>query len=116
MYLYNILQENVGGTTYFYQASGNDNISHNSTDGSLHHVSHLGHSSGGASPFQVYPGTPSHLVNLRPSKNASTSLSSSSSSFFISEDMRAEILNKNSLTLMQPDPEHFPGALLFKFK
>lgn len=61
----------------------------------------------GASTYQAYPGTPSHLASLKPAKaNASTA---PSTSFFVSEDMRLEIMNKNALTLMHHEPEQFPG-------
>lgn len=62
---------------------------------------------GGATTYQAYPGTPSHLASLKPAKaNASTT---PSTSFFVSEDMRLEIMNKNALTLMHHEPEQFPG-------
>lgn len=53
------------------------------------------------SPYQVYPGTPSHIASLKSRGGAS--------SFFISEDTRLEILSRNALTLLQSDPEQFPG-------
>ncbi|GLV34006.1 Poly(A) specific ribonuclease subunit PAN3 [Carabus blaptoides fortunei] len=102
-------QENVGGTTYFYQASGGDSISHTSSD-SLQAGVHSNNSggvsgvSGGATTYQAYPGTPSHLASLKPAKGAVAP----STSFFVSEDMRQEIMNKNALTLMHHEPEQFP--------
>lgn len=61
----------------------------------------------GTTTYQVYPGTPSHLSTLK-SKNTS-------SPFFVSEDIRNEILNKNALTLTQSDPEQFPGYRYYHF-
>lgn len=88
-------QENVGGTTYFYPTSGEN--SHNTND-TLNSVST---SSSIASGYQVYPGTPSHIMSLK-SKGGS-------SAFFLSDDTRMDLLNRNALTLMQPDPEQFSG-------
>lgn len=49
----------------------------------------------------MYPGTPSHVLSIK-SKGGS-------SAFFVSDDIRTDILNRNALTLMQPDPEQFSG-------
>ncbi|KAB0795954.1 hypothetical protein PPYR_10015 [Photinus pyralis] len=85
-------QENVGGTTYFYPTSAENSVTTNDTLSSVN-------SSVGSS-YQVYPGTPSHVTALK-SKTGS-------SSFFIAEDTRMDILNRNALTLLQPDPGQFP--------
>lgn len=101
-----LLQENVGGTTYFYQAStGAD--SHNSTGDNLS----IGVSSNIGAAYQCYPGTPSHLQGIKASPRSSAG-GSTNGSFFVSEDMRIEILQKNALTLMQPDHEQFPGLFI----
>lgn len=92
-------QENVGGTTYFYQASASSD-SHNSTDSlSVGPIN----SNIGAS-YQCYPGTPSHLQGIKPNPRTG-----GNGSFFVSDDLRMEIIHKNALTLMQPDHEQFPG-------
>lgn len=54
-----------------------------------------------ASGYQVYPGMPSHVLSLKSR--------SGNSAFFINDDIRLDILNRNALTLMQPDPEQFNG-------
>lgn len=54
-----------------------------------------------AASFQVYPGSPSHVSTLK-SRGVN-------SSFFVSENIRMDILERNALTLLQADPEHFPG-------
>ena len=66
----------------------------------------------------VYPGTPAHLqppvkpvkpTVLQQSVSAPTTPpSQSNSSFFVSADLRMDILHKNTLTLAQPDPNQFP--------
>lgn len=88
-----IFQENVGGTTYFYPTSadtsaGSDTL--NSSTSSL------------ASGYQVYPGTPSHVTAFKSRQG--------SSSFFVSDDTRLDLLSRNALTLIQPNPEQFPGT------
>lgn len=86
----NIHQENVGGTTYFYSAANpatqtnpiNDENGfghHNSTPISLPY-SHPGH---------VYPGPASHVINYQQPK------AQLSSAFFMSEELRNEILARN---------------------
>ncbi|XP_043499031.1 PAN2-PAN3 deadenylation complex subunit PAN3 isoform X2 [Polistes fuscatus] len=64
----------------------------------------------------VYPGTPAHLQPVKPSKTSSSSSSSAPStpppqaapSYFISESLRMDILQKNALVLAQPDMVRFP--------
>lgn len=64
----------------------------------------------------VYPGTPSHLQPIKPAKPPSSNNSSAPStpppqaapSFFVSESLRLDILQKNALTLTQPDVIRFP--------
>ncbi|CAH1179558.1 unnamed protein product [Phaedon cochleariae] len=76
-------QENVGGTTYFYQyQSPPENCQQNETT--------LNTTLPPALPeFSVFS------VKKEPS-------------YFMSEDLRNDILNRNVLTLMQPDPQQFP--------
>jgi PAB-dependent poly(A)-specific ribonuclease subunit 3 len=80
------LQENVGGTTYFY--SQEDLNSH-----------------GGAvlPNFTVYPGLLPHIAHMKTKSNQP--------SFFMPDEMKMDILNKQSLTLMQMDPEHLSRRL-----
>ncbi|XP_045469546.1 PAN2-PAN3 deadenylation complex subunit pan3 [Harmonia axyridis] len=78
-------QENVGGTTYFYHSAdppplANDSIVSNVIN----------------SEYKVYPGTPSHVDTLKRKEDHS---------FFVSENIRAEILSQNMLTLMLSDPQ-----------
>lgn len=64
----------------------------------------------------VYPGTPSHLQPVKTAKPPSSNNSSAPStpppqvapSFFVSESLRMDILQKNALTLAQPDIVRFP--------
>ncbi|XP_025832537.1 PAN2-PAN3 deadenylation complex subunit PAN3 [Agrilus planipennis] len=87
-------QENVGGTTYFYPTSADNSVTPNDTLNSVGVVTSI------ASGYQVYPGTPSHVAALKGRGG--------NSSYFVSDDIRLDILNRNALTLMQPDPEQFP--------
>ncbi|XP_056639808.1 PAN2-PAN3 deadenylation complex subunit PAN3 isoform X1 [Diorhabda sublineata] len=75
-------QENVGGTTYFYQ---------------FH-----------STPENCQPGeNPATVAGSLPSEyNVYTG--KKDSSFFLSEDLRNDILNRNVLTLLQPDPQQYP--------
>ncbi|KAG5900472.1 hypothetical protein JTB14_010884 [Gonioctena quinquepunctata] len=73
-------QENVGGTTYFYQ--------YQATHESPQHAE---------SPLNT---------SLPPDYNVYTG--KKETSFFVSEDIRNDILNRNVLTLMQPDPQQYP--------
>lgn len=64
----------------------------------------------------VYPGTPAHLQSVKPAKPPSSNNSSAPStpppqatpSFFVSDSLRMDILQKNALTLAQPDVVRFP--------
>lgn len=94
-------QENVGGTTYFYQASGSVQDNSHSSNDSLQHVTHMDNS-GSSVTYHVYPGTPSNLVRK---------IHDAPSTSAVAEDMRVEIMNKNALTLLQPEPEQFPVDL-----
>ncbi|XP_015509481.2 PAN2-PAN3 deadenylation complex subunit PAN3 isoform X1 [Neodiprion lecontei] len=103
-------QENVGGTTYFYLGtSTTENVS--SEEG----VEAIG-TAGASQIGYVYPGTPSHLQTAKAAKSPASSSPSAPStpppqavpSFFVSEGLRLDILQKNALTLAQPDPVQFP--------
>ncbi|CAG9856789.1 unnamed protein product [Phyllotreta striolata] len=72
-------QENVGGTTYFYQ---------------IH-----------ATPENCQPTEVSN-PSLPTEYNVYTA--KKEPSFFLSEDLHNDILNRNVLTLMQPDPQQYP--------
>ncbi|KAH0535503.1 PAN2-PAN3 deadenylation complex subunit PAN3 [Cotesia glomerata] len=99
-------QENVGGTTYFYVNNTADNVADDGNEV-------IGNSQVG----YVYPNTPGHLQATKPIKvPAANSTSAPStppppqvnSSFFMSTNLRMDILHKNSLTLSQPNPAQFP--------
>ncbi|KAJ8938453.1 hypothetical protein NQ314_011490 [Rhamnusium bicolor] len=73
-------QENVGGTTYFYQyqtTAENCQPADTAVNTSL------------PAEYNVYTGK-------------------QEPSFFLSEDLRNDILNRNVLTLLQPDPQQYP--------
>lgn len=102
-------QENVGGTTYFY-------LGNTSTDGVAgDDGTEIGQVGAGQIGY-VYPGTPSHLQPVKVPKPPSSNNSSAPStpppqaapSFFASESLRLDILQKNALTLAQPDIVRFP--------
>ncbi|XP_046996275.1 PAN2-PAN3 deadenylation complex subunit PAN3 isoform X1 [Schistocerca americana] len=91
-------QENVGGTTYFYPASGGENSSLNSSGLSLN--SNTSVSSVVLPSFHMYPGTPTHLHPVPQSK--------AGSGYYIAEELRLEALHRNALVLSQPDPDQYP--------
>lgn len=104
-------QENVGGTTYFYLGSALTD-----TVGTEEGTEPIGTVGAGQVGF-VYPGTPSHLQPVKPVTKPPSSNSSSAPStpppqatpgFFVSESLRMDILQKNALTLTQPDVVRFP--------
>ncbi|XP_076760552.1 poly(A) specific ribonuclease subunit PAN3 isoform X1 [Xylocopa sonorina] len=103
-------QENVGGTTYFYLGNAATD-----TVGAEEGTETIG-SVGAGQVGYVYPGTPSHLQPVKPTKATSSNNSSAPStpppqatpSFFLSESLRVDILQKNALTLAQPDLIRFP--------
>ncbi|KAK0177411.1 hypothetical protein PV328_001468 [Microctonus aethiopoides] len=102
-------QENVGGTTYFYlgNATGDSIV-----NDEVNEISNVGSSQVG----YVYPGTSAHLQSTKPTKTPTSNSSSApstpppqvNSSFFMSANLRMDILHKNSLTLSQPDSVQFP--------
>ncbi|KZC08356.1 PREDICTED: PAB-dependent poly(A)-specific ribonuclease subunit PAN3 isoform X1 [Dufourea novaeangliae] len=103
-------QENVGGTTYFYLGNAATD-----TVGAEDGTETIGNVGAGQVGY-VYPGTPSHLQPVKPAKPPSSNSSSAPSTpppqatptFFVSESLRIDILQKNALTLAQPDVVRFP--------
>ncbi|XP_029035328.2 PAN2-PAN3 deadenylation complex subunit PAN3 isoform X1 [Osmia bicornis bicornis] len=103
-------QENVGGTTYFYL--GNTSADSVGAEEGTETIGTVGAGQVG----YVYPGTPAHLQPVKPTKPPSSNNSSAPStpppqatpSFFVSENLRMDILQKNALTLAQPDVVRFP--------
>ncbi|KAK6627609.1 hypothetical protein RUM44_010087 [Polyplax serrata] len=85
-YRYQVNQENVGGTTYFYPATTVAGDSSAST----------------VSPFQGYAGNHGHI------NQEESSPISSSPSYFVSDSIRNEILEKSALIMLQPDPQLYP--------
>ncbi|XP_003693595.1 PAN2-PAN3 deadenylation complex subunit PAN3 [Apis florea] len=102
-------QENVGGTTYFYLGNA---VTDTGTEDGTETIGNVGAGQIG----YVYPGTPAHLQPVKPTKPPSSNSSSAPStpppqaalSFFVSESLRMDILQKNALTLAQPDIVRFP--------
>jgi PAB-dependent poly(A)-specific ribonuclease subunit 3 len=62
----------------------------------------------------IYPGTPSYLQLMKVTKPTSNNVESvtppppQTPSFFVNETLRMEILQKNALTLAQPDHIQYP--------
>ncbi|KAH0955941.1 hypothetical protein HN011_007940 [Eciton burchellii] len=98
-------QENVGGTTYFYLGNATNDATEDGTE-AIGATGQIGY---------VYLGTPSHLQSVKSVKTPSSNNSSApstpppqaASSFFVSENLRLDILQKNMLTLAQPDLVRF---------
>ncbi|XP_033306580.1 PAN2-PAN3 deadenylation complex subunit PAN3 isoform X1 [Bombus bifarius] len=103
-------QENVGGTTYFYL--GNAAADAVGTEEGTETIGNVGAGQIG----YVYPGTPAHLQPVKPTKPVSSNSSSApstpppqaASGFFVSDSLRMDIVQKNALTLAQPDVVRFP--------
>ena len=103
-------QENVGGTTYFYLGNAAAD-----TVGTEEGTETIGNVGAGQIGY-VYPGTPAHLQPVKPTKPVSSNSSSAPSTpppqattgFFVSENLRMDIVQKNALTLAQPDVVRFP--------
>jgi hypothetical protein len=124
-------QENVGGTTYYYSAGAG---------GSSSPASGLNPD---AAPvvmpnYHMYPGTPTHLTKAQPvsspSRNsgaaaqpqqqqqppppmASTShtthLTNSLGTYYLLDEFRLELLNRNALVLATPNTHANPGTQFF---
>ncbi|GLG93496.1 PAN2-PAN3 deadenylation complex subunit PAN3 [Gryllus bimaculatus] len=90
-----IKKENVGGTTYFYPTSSGE-------------TGPLAEEVPSTTPvptvvmpnFTVYTGSPTHVSSLKEK--------SSTSGFYVSEELRMEQMHRNALILAQPDPEQYP--------
>lgn len=78
-------QENVGGTTYFYPTTA----------------------SGDSPPSTNYPGFAGSQSHLNQEESIPSSMS-----FYVSESIRTDILEKNALTMLQPDAQLYPGGWL----
>uniref|UniRef100_A0A8D8SJM5 PAN2-PAN3 deadenylation complex subunit PAN3 n=1 Tax=Cacopsylla melanoneura TaxID=428564 RepID=A0A8D8SJM5_9HEMI len=100
-------QENFGGTTYFYQApSGSGDVSGPSGAAPSEDLTAGGPSVQSSSPgYTLHPGTPPHV---RHKMGAPPNPTVDNSSFYMSENIRAEIQHKNALTLVSANPELFP--------
>ncbi|XP_059488962.1 PAN2-PAN3 deadenylation complex subunit PAN3 isoform X3 [Neocloeon triangulifer] len=108
-------QENVGGTTYFYPTSGTGSSTPTRADSSPMVMPN----------FHAYPGTPSHLTKApsasspnratqptqQPSMSSTshtTHLTNSLGSYYLLEEFRLELLNRNALVLAQPNGPAYP--------
>ncbi|XP_012285188.1 PAN2-PAN3 deadenylation complex subunit PAN3 [Orussus abietinus] len=102
-------QENVGGTTYFYLGhAAPDSVGAEDASDPMTNIA-------AGQVGYVYPGTPAHLQPVKPTKSSSNSSSAPSTpppqanpSFFVTESLRLDILQKNAMTLTQPDVVRFP--------
>ncbi|XP_014671544.1 PREDICTED: PAB-dependent poly(A)-specific ribonuclease subunit PAN3-like [Priapulus caudatus] len=77
-------QENVGGTTYFFTEE----------------VQPVQKPSIVLPDYHVYPSPPAHVAQMKQKPN--------SPSFFMSDEIRMEILNKHTLVMAQVNPEQYP--------
>ncbi|XP_015921767.1 PAN2-PAN3 deadenylation complex subunit pan3 isoform X2 [Parasteatoda tepidariorum] len=76
----NLIQESVGGTTYFYSQEETSDISPLILP-----------------DMHLYPGNPSHIEHMRLKANAP--------SFFLPDELRMDILHRHQLTLAEANPE-----------
>lgn len=121
IWLFIFLQENVGGTTYYYSAGAGG--SSTPTSGLNPEAAPVVMPS-----FHMYPGTPTHLTKAQPvsspSRNsasqqaqqppmASTShtthLTNSLGTYYLLDEFRLELLHRNALVLAQPNTQTNPG-------
>lgn len=96
----------MGGTTYFYQAAGAGPVvaADGSSEDPVVGVDEVPATAGVG--VTMYPGTPSHVTS------AKAQLAASEGQFYMSDDIRLEMLQKNAITLTQPDPTAYPGELM----
>jgi hypothetical protein len=97
-------QENVGGTTYFYNPEESQGQEIQEDPGGPHVFP----------TYSVYPGPSSHLKdfttrvnNLGPPPTPVVHPSPLSPSFFTPEELKAELLLRNAVMLSQPNPSVF---------
>lgn len=82
-----VYQESLGGTTYFYH---HDEANSSTEEGQTVAVPE----------YHAYPGNPSHVEHMEPKANAP--------SFFLSDELRLDILHRQSLTLAQRSTQASP--------
>ena len=78
----------MGGTTYFYPATNTSGDSPPNTG------------------FQGFAGSQNHVTQEE------TSSVPPSISFYVSESIKNDILEKNALIMLQPDPRLYPGKMI----
>lgn len=98
-------QENVGGTTYFYNTEDAQGQEIQEDPGGPHVYP----------TYSIYAGPPSHLKdfttrvsNLGPAPTPVVHPSPQSPSFFVADELRLELMHKSAVTLSQPNPTVFP--------
>ncbi|XP_037286439.2 poly(A) specific ribonuclease subunit PAN3 isoform X2 [Rhipicephalus microplus] len=79
-----VYQEFLGGTTYFYQ---HEEAANTTEEGQAVLLPE----------YQMYPGNPTHIEFMKPKANAP--------SFFLPDELRMDILHRQSLSLAQRNPE-----------
>lgn len=82
-----VYQESLGGTTYFYH---HDDANSSNEEGQPVVVPE----------YQVFPGSAAHVEHMKPKANAP--------SFFLPDELRMDILHRQSLTLAQRNPDTSP--------
>lgn len=95
----------MGGTTYFYQAAGSGVAADSTPEESVIGVEEPPAAAGLG--VTMYTGNPSHVTSAKTLLGASAD-----GHFYMSDDIRLEMLQKNSVTLTQPDPTAFPGHFI----
>jgi len=97
-------QENVGGTTYYYAEEPQQTEVPEDISGPLLYPN-----------YSVYSSPPSHLKDysprlgsLPPPGNPVVHPASQPNSFFVGEDLRQEIIHKNTVNLAQPNRQMYP--------
>lgn len=116
-----LIQENVGGTTYYYTPE--DNIKPNHEDPNIRNhgsqsTDKIAHNSVLSrriqSPNQLVSTSqqPNHLFSVYsgPSSFLQSCTGQQGSTFFMNEDIRADLVQRNSVALSTSDPASFPGT------
>lgn len=114
-----VWQENVGGTTYYY--TPDENVKPTVEEPNIGNHCQIAEKISRASLLNGRIQSPNQLVSTSQNQLYSVysgpssflqSCSGQQRSFFMNEDIRADLLQRNSVALSISDPAVFPGILL----
>ncbi|XP_052829530.1 PAN2-PAN3 deadenylation complex subunit pan3 isoform X1 [Octopus bimaculoides] len=94
----NTIQENVGGTTYFYSP---EDFAPQFQSVQKEYIFHQQQQQPVVLPnYSFYPGMPSHIAHMKVKANMPQ--------FFLPDEIKMELLNRHACSLMQIDPAQHP--------